>query len=632
MLADDSLGQCTDDLGSVTCLSHVSHVTQGQEFIYISGSNITAILNYHVCNFSVDNGSKTVIGSDITFSQNGNTYSFDLSNNADSVHSFSLRIKNMLSRSLTFDTYLLDSALDPAADPAADDDDDDNANDDENVKTVFYPVYSDSTGLLSSVFYHYDVDFFTSFDENIFEKMADHELIYRFDTQSLRSVYWFDGFRPETNDYGTEFMPQKMVYSVNMSDLQDVSIGSLFICPAHDPDSDEYDNTLGSAGNADKGLCIEDLEWMVFINGELRVASDYLNIFVNETGSDPSNPGNPGNGTGNNGSGNNGSGNNSSGNKSKPGDPDPIVDAESFQHVATFTNLSLLSDDLMASSEVEFMFYPKGYKEMAVLFVFEREGVYVSIDPNLVDDVKLYVPISSHSEPQNPTLSAMAFPKGILSALGNSATVSINSLNPAALEDFNSENIFEDSDISVHLFVNIDFGNSKDSVNQYLSENGETASLTFTVPKKVNSDGVMKNVMKDELKVFHATETGGQKKLEELNLTISDDPNDPENYYIVTAETTGFSPFAIISVPSGQIDNPGPDPVSSSSSGSGQAVVIPAKNSESPTFEAVPEIPNSQVPSITEIIDFIQGYLSLFSVLVVLLSGMFMWNYIHSRL
>ena len=620
MLADDSLDP-EADLESISCLNHLSYFTQGQEFIYISGSNITAILNYCICDFSVDSGSKTVIGSDITFSQNGNTYSFDLSNDADSVHAFSLRIKTLLSRSLTFDTYILDSPLDSAAD------DDDNEDVDEDVKTVFYPTYSDRIGFLSSVFYHYDAGFFTSFDEDIFEKMADHELIYRFENQSLRSVYWFDGFQPETNDYGTEFMPQKMVYSVNMSNLQDVSIGSLFICPAHDPDSDEYDNTLGSAGNADKGLCIEDLEWMVFINGELRVASDYLDIRVSEAegpGNGNGNNGNPGNGSGNNGTGNNGTGN-----KPKPEDPDPIVDAESFQHVVTFIGLSSLYDDLLASPEVEFMFYPKGYKEMAVLFVFEREGVYVSIDPNLVDDVKLYVPISSYSEPQNPTLSAMAFPKGILSALGNSATVSISSLNPAALGDFNSENLFEDSDISVHLFVNIDFGNSKESVNQYLSENGETASLTFTVPKKVNSDGVMKNVMKDELKVFHATEAGGQKKLEELNLTITDDPNDPENYYIVTAETTGFSPFAIISVPSGQIDNL--DPVSSSSSGSGQAVVIPAKSSESPIEEA-PEIPNSPIPGITEVIEFIQGYLSLFSVLVVLLSGMFMWNYIHSRL
>ncbi|MCL2550273.1 MAG: hypothetical protein FWE78_05040 [Methanimicrococcus sp.] len=500
---------------------------------------------------------------------------------------------------------------------------------DDDIKTVFYPIYSDRVGVGSSGYYNYDVGFFTSFDEDIFEKMADHELIYRFDNNYLRSVYWFTGFRPETYDYGTVFMPQQMVYSVNLSDSQDVSIGSLFICPEHDPDSDMY----GNSGGAEKGSCAEDLKWVLFINGEPREAADYLNIITNNAeGSDPASPGTPGNqGTPGN-----------PGNSGNTGNSGSDVNT-GFQHIVTFTDLSLLYDDLMESPNVTFMFYPssssRDYEEAAVLFVFELEGVHISMSEKgyLLPNGEFHVPVSSNPEPKNPTLSSMAFPEG-MSSLLSAATVLIGDLDRGTLKDFDSENLLEDSDVFVHLFVDINFGKSKDSVNQYLSDMGETVSLVFLVPKQINSVAVAK----DELKVFHAVETNGQQVLEELKLTIADDPESA--YYIVTAETTSFSPFAVVTVlgsgpvsgddPSGDNgENPNvPVTAGSSSSGTGRSAVILGRTNGSDSSEQNNSVhPNPPIPSLSTVIESLQGHLSMFSILVVLVSGMFMWNYIRRR-
>lgn len=549
---------------------------EDQEFIYISGSNVDAVLNYNPSgSFRVDDGFKTTKGAaDIAYSRNGNMYSFNISG----FNLFSLRISET-TRNLTFSAYSSGSTT-----------------------PVFYPIYSDDTANNPSYYYHYAVSILTSFDEGLFEKMADHDLVYRFSDNNLRSVYWFDGFRSVTNDYDKKFMPMKMVYSVNMSDLQDIGISSLFICPSHDPNNNKNGNG-NPTGGAGKGSCVKDLEWVVSVNGELRDASDYLNI-------------------------------NSQGKK-----------ANHFQHIVTFTDLSLLHNDLMSSQEVEFMFYPKGYEETAVLFVFEREGAHVSISNYLEDvdeDGKFHVPIPSGSSFGNPALSSMTFPAGTSSLL-STATVLISDLDYSFFESFGSEDVFEDLDIVVHLFVDIDFGESKESLNQYLSESGQTVSLTFLVPKSVGGT----DVVIDELKIFHITKIDGQPTFEELsNLTVVNSEN--EEYYLATAEATGFSPFAVLSVSdsedgSGSV-TPGPDPVlnpdskladpspSSSislSSGTHQVSVIPEKISEATGF--VPNL-SSITPEIPAVIETLQGHLSLFSILVVFVSGMFMWNYIRRRL
>ena len=559
-------------------------LTQGNmEFIYISGVDVDVVFNYGLSrSFSVDNGFKTYnFGDNIPYLRNGDIFSF----NTSGFSVFSLRIDGN-ARYLTFDTY---DALSGG-----------------NVVPVIYPIYSDNVAGNQALFYHYTESFFTSFDDEIFEKMAGHDVVYRFSDNNLRSAYWFDGFRSVT--YGSDvrdeylgFMPLKMVYSVDMSDLQDISLSCLFMCPDHDPTNNQQGN--GNPGGVGKGSCDKDLEWIVWVNGEQRNAADYLDITEQD------------------------------------------LNSKDFKHVVTFTGLSPLLNDLMNSHEVKFMFYPKGHEETAVLFVFEREGSYVSIN-HYKDNVnargKFDVPIYKGHKAGQPALSSLSFPSDLPANILTNAVVLVSDLDHNILANFDPENILEDDNIFVHLFVDINFGGATGALNNYLSANGESVTLTFSVPKQVN--GLVVN--EKDLKVFHAAGTGDQRKLEELKpVTIINEPD--SDYYIVSAETTSFSPFTVLSIPSSENTHqtppmppdeiPDSEParaasssVASVASGSlNQTSAPPEVRSGSTDHTTILSLPAPPLPIIFE---SLQGHLSLFSILTVLASSIFMWRYIRRRL
>ncbi|WNY24987.1 hypothetical protein [Methanolapillus millepedarum] len=253
------------------------------------------------------------------------------------------------------------------------------------------------------------------------------------------------------------------------------------------------------------------------------------------------------------------------------------------------------------------------------IFKFIEPGVINIPIPSELTNGTYVVNVPSLDVPagNRQTLSALSFPKELGDALkDNRMTI-----------DFNAgQDVFSGSGIQVVTgntesvavsFFDINF---KKEINSALKENNLTVGLTFKIPKKIDGEHINKN----EIVIYHKVQSGGDILFEKLPIQI-DDVSDPD-YFLVTAETCGFSPFAAILVP--QASNSGSS--SSSNADLGDRALNNSQDNNSTPSQV--QQPDPKPNPMNTIVHKIKGYFSTFSVLVVLISGMAMWNYLRKSI
>ena len=195
----------------------------------------------------------------------------------------------------------------------------------------------------------------------------------------------------------------------------------------------------------------------------------------------------------------------------------------------------------------------------------------------------------------------------------------IENLNSHVLDDAEDDEGHLTPETAILSVTDISFENS---INEVLKENNEQVEISFVIPV----DDVELNP--NDIAVLHVSDDGEKKSLEKLESTVSF-KIDGVKYYSVTAKTSEFSSFAVISTgnpDSGLSSNAGGQPI-------GEAFVVSQENSVPPTDVNGYDLGLSPSPIsvVEDIVTKIQGHLSIFSVLVVLTSGLFMWDYIRRR-
>lgn len=509
---------------------------------------------------------------------------------------------------------------------------------------IVYPIQSSFTHDFNKPVY-YSANYGSVFtDEAVYldlkEEFVGKNIIYSFDQGTLRSVYWYDAEADELNlKPDGSMVAYEPEFILNLSDLQDFGLNSLFICPEHDTytvsDYNDASKTLTIDGIPYSG-CTSEFEWALTIGDSEKNASDYLMTYddlypVEKEDGNPEETPDP---------------------EEDDGEPEEEeeVDIITYPHFISF-NSSALSGDLSKTRTQAIQFYPvlktgneieqqpeepgesdpslpgeednedegsfTSFKDKAYTFKFSR--LYTSVPIELKGDTMELV--SETTDYSKPLVSSLSFPEAVKDALKDNSLI-LESLNSHALD---KDNIDDDSgyltpETSVLSVTDISFENS---INDVLKENNETVELSFVIPTVIDDVDINPN----EITVLHISE-GEEKSLEKLETTVRLKDVNGVKYYAVTAKTSGFSPFAVVSN-----ENNGSENVSKAGGQSyGEAVVIPSEEDVPPEDK---NGYNNVLPPLTTIEDIItkvQGHLSVFSVLVVLTSGLFMWNYIRRRI
>jgi hypothetical protein len=418
--------------------------------------------------------------------------------------------------------------------------------------------------------------------------------IYFFDDINLRSVYWYGSndsdiihFTPEINAHDpVSILPYKPVFYINPFKTSDFSLNQFFICPAHDLSETQKFNDLHE--------CADEIQWKVLVNGNEKDASLFF-----ETNNE-------------------------------------ILS----QHSVSFSDLNPLkaffsSSQDFDSQEVELLIYPVlsssiNFKSFSLPFSFKmNSAIYEEIITIPFENSGIFIDNLNQNKPSLSSLSFSGTAGDEINEILSGSSIIIKTLN---------ENEFSGiseipSTAEIFTVIDIDFTRNKSELNQYLSSTNQKAILTFTIPKIVN--GAVINP--ENLKIYHFKEVDGKSKLEELNLIeISESEDLGIQYYVLSAETSSFSSFAVVSQSSRDgedVHNPPEIPseksTKSSSGGINNIDILQPKESGSST-DSSPNI-NSPIFTIPDLVEKVSGHLSLFSVIVVLVSGIFMWNYIHRK-
>jgi len=467
----------------------------------------------------------------------------------------------------------------------------------EDDALVIYPsiIYAsiDSYPIYSFDYSQYFSD--GTFYPDLLDNIAGKNMIYLFSGKNLRSFYWYSSNDSDNIDYMpvSEFSKinsvkaYKPTFYIKPLSGSDFSLNQVFICPEHD----FY--YIGS-NQIHVSECESNIQWKISINGKESDASSLLK-------------------------------------------PDSF-DA-SHPHFISLNDLNLLENRFLNSrneliESIDLKIYPKisetsDYKSTALPFIFDiRPGVIedivqIPIRASPLSD-SISVSVSETSPNSNkPSLSVLSFPSELSSILENSVVI-IKTLNADALSD-----VFEQSPESeVFAVIDIDFSENKAELNQFLSSTGQTVTLTFTIPKTVAGN----EINPKELKIYHIVEANGEKKLEQLKIEVSESEINGIPYYVISAETSGFSSFAVVSEPL-EIETP-VLPVSASSAPISYTQNNTALSSNESDFSnnTNSSSPRPLFPTLPSLIEIVSGYFSMFSVLVVLFSGLFMWIYIRREL
>ena len=325
-----------------------------------------------------------------------------------------------------------------------------------------------------------------------------------------------------------------------------------------------------------------------------------------------------------------------------------------FSHAASFIGFNSLKETLEFDKPVQFEIYPRLIPDLendditgenSDSCIDLDEGLDVDFDIDFDVFKSASIPITFISKIQRtpiiltdntltlspgvssqPTLSSLQFPNEVAQIFAeNNVNLIVESLTVA---DLRVE--LQEAPIAI---IDISFSDSsvKSMVNEAL-RNGGGVDLTFSVP---TTDSFGSLINPNGLVVLHVVENNGKQTTESLKIThISEAVG---GFYTVTATTTGFSPFIIASSEvrdsSPENPNPMPDPIDSSASKSSSSVgqaVIRSENEISEPFSLPIDVDLGFVPpQIIEAVEKIRGHLSLFSILVVLMAGLFVWNYIR---
>ena len=201
-----------------------------------------------------------------------------------------------------------------------------------------------------------------------------------------------------------------------------------------------------------------------------------------------------------------------------------------------------------------------------------------------------------------PHLYSLSFPKNMSAYLMDTQLV-VRDLDKDDLSGISNGIISADS--VVYGFMDVDLSSNKSELNSVLENENKNIKLTFTIPKTIDGNTINPR----DLVIYRVVEVNGVKTLEKLNVAVSEAID--KDFYLVSVESTGFSPLVITST-------------------------APANNSQSPgvyNSEASPlTFHPMDLADIFSLVTKIKGNFSLFSVSVVLVSSMFLWVYIRRSL
>lgn len=630
------------------------HLLDYNVTIYVTGDTVTVVNNFENTGFPVRKVNSVTSGNllkqfnvskpnivQFNYSDLCNTDDFKL--NADDE--FTLYLCGSFSSDTTDKSTHIDQEITFKVEEIIMDDDvsDDETNSDneaKTVKTIIYPVRSgfiNDFGKGSEDEFYYRTFYGSVFDNknsdnveavypDLKEELVDKAVIYSFDQGNLRFIYWFDTEADELKlkESGhKDISPYEPEFVLDLSHLQDFKINSLFICPEHDTYS-LNNNALTISGTSCSD-CSSDILQVVTVGDSEKEASDYLlsylDLYPEETDE------------------NDDSDEDFSPEDGQESETDDVIVVKTYPHFVSF-NSSALNADLLKKKVRLVQFYPilnlktdtddsgqqqpdetdeddlsfVSFKDQAYVFKFSRpyKPIAIELTGNTLDLV------SETTDYSKPLVSSLLFPDAIKDAL-NGNHLLIENLNSHVLDDAEDDEGHLTPETAILSVTDISFENS---INEVLKENNEQVEISFVIPV----DDVELNP--NDIAVLHVSDDGEKKSLEKLESTVSF-KIDGVKYYSVTAKTSEFSSFAVISTgnpDSGLSSNAGGQPI-------GEAFVVSQENSVPPTDVNGYDLGLSPSPIsvVEDIVTKIQGHLSIFSVLVVLTSGLFMWDYIRRR-
>ena len=358
--------------------------------------------------------------------------------------------------------------------------------------------------------FNYDYQYFSndSLNPNLLNEIIGQNFIYFFDVVNLRSIYWYGSNDPDVIQFSSEtgqpdsiestVHPYKPIFYVNPFKEFDLSLNHIFYCPIHDfyiPDS--------QSDYAPMHECYSDIQWKISMDGEEKDASLFFETATEEVP----------------------------------------------RHFAFFNGSNFREDSFSGSQEFTLKIYPvlssfANFESSALPFLFK-------IESDIYDEM-ITVPFNGpeisieNVNPNKPSLSSLSFS----GAAGDkiSEILSGSSIIVKMLSKDEFPGISEiPSNAEIFTVIDIDFSQNKSVLNEYLSSTNQKAILTFKIPKIVNGAVINPN----DLQIYHITEADGKNKLELLNIVEIYETEEPIDsgiqYYVLSAETSGFSPFAVVS-------------------------------------------------------------------------------------
>ena len=557
------------------------------ETVYVSGNHVVVTTSFDLSNYQIFKANYTIFEAHFSGNNNGNGNAQTLPYSIGQIRS--VRDIQEIKHSDSSFSFLLSNDYD---------------------LLVFYPPPSENLGLRTILFENGDVrsnyyqpvigwarngtfvtfyeqGYSDSFYPNILEDMIDKDAVYVFENYHLRSYYWFTNDSdivqpmPNENDIFKEYS-----VTFNVKESQFITINSVYLCDIFDEYLDHDKNISDVVSGSD---CHKIWESQIDAARNSFQVSD-------------------------------------------------IFDSGRNSHF-TSVNSRHLSRYLERYPDISFKFYPEKYEKTAVSFIFkntEFKNVFEIMVP--ASRGSIVVPINAEKSTSSiSSLEALTFPQDFIEESGesilNGVFVFIEEKEP---EDY--AHMFDD-DMELYLFVDISFSNGNgDVINQFMNENDLTVSLTFSVPL-LDENGQPTRL--EDIMIYHIThDDEGQPQLNLLDIISIEIEGD---FAVLTAHTTGFSPFAIAITPVVQPPEP-PSRPRSSSSMFNNAVIIKNTPEENKSNESTgnnsgtPVTPTPVPPTVVpplpdvDIISVVHGNLSIFSIFVVLMSGIFMWNYIRRNL
>ena len=207
-----------------------------------------------------------------------------------------------------------------------------------------------------------------------------------------------------------------------------------------------------------------------------------------------------------------------------------------------------------------------------------------------------------------PHLYSLSFPKNMSEYLMDTQLI-VRDLDKNDLSGISDGIISADS--IVYGFIDVGLSSHKSELNSVLENENKNITLTFTIPKTIDGNAINQR----DLVVYRIVEVDGVKTLEKLKVAVSEALD--QDFYLVSVESTGFSPLVLTSTaPANNSDPQSPNVYNSEFNSPASSLTFHPMN----------------LVDIFSLITKIKGNFSLFSVSVVLVSSMFLWVYIRRSL